>query len=321
MKPQANHRGTWRGGLQSSGLKSEFSRRRCTRCRSHGGSDWIAQTGRPVKHSIVVYLASQDRRASESMVDKSIIFCESPRELTAIALNKPVSVIVIDADALMRASIEPEDIVGRCAATAPTVLRTMLTSALLSRIRQFAAVAPDVTVSITHRESLVALLRNAADAGAAPSAQLMLASRLSSLRSDAASTILASAALLGNRRTSVNELARLCGLATRTLEWRLAASARPTARTVLGWMTVLHAVWRMEILGWSPKRAASEGGFASGELFAAYVKRHTGVRPTALARGGFTLVLQKAELAMIGAQEANHGAAGHGPLHSCLDHH
>ena len=142
--------------------------------------------------------------------------------------------------------------------------------------------------------------------------QLTLASRVSSVGNDGASTILASAALVGDRRTSVNELAHSCGLAKRTLEWRLAASGRPTARTVLGWMTALHAVWRMEVLGWSPKRAASEGRFGSSELFAGYVKRHAGGRPLALVRGGFTALLDKAELAIFGPDNADRSVAGEG---------
>ena len=98
--------------------------------------------------SIVAFVAAEERRANESIsVGKSINFCDSLRELTTLARNRPVAAIVIDADALMRASMDPPEIVGSCAAIAPTVLRAMLSRRLLSRIHQFATVAPEVGIS------------------------------------------------------------------------------------------------------------------------------------------------------------------------------
>ncbi|MEP6620143.1 MAG: hypothetical protein ABJE47_12535 [bacterium] len=98
--------------------------------------------------------------------------------------------------------------------------------------------------------------------------------------------ILIQAALIAHRRTSVTALARLCDLSPRTIEWRLAQQSLPAAQDLIGLMTSIHAVWQLDLLGWTLKHTANMAGFRSPAALSAYVFRHTGRRPLALRDGG-----------------------------------
>jgi hypothetical protein len=94
--------------------------------------------------------------------------------------------------------------------------------------------------------------------------------------------------LLGRRRTGLPALSRACGVASRTIEWRLKRWRCGTAGELLGWSVALHALWRLDMLEWPLKRAAADADFADASTLSAYIKRHTGYRPAEICRrGGF----------------------------------
>lgn len=88
--------------------------------------------------------------------------------------------------------------------------------------------------------------------------------------------IVVAAVVAGKRRLEVKGLAKRCGLATRSMERRLAQAHLLPAWRLLGWCTSLHGVWGIDLLEWGVKRAASELGFRSSAAFSSYVRRHTG---------------------------------------------
>jgi hypothetical protein len=92
-------------------------------------------------------------------------------------------------------------------------------------------------------------------------------------------SLLHRALLLTHQRTSVTRLAAICGLATRTVEWRLSTSGYPKARAVLGLLTSLHALWQIDVLGMTLKRAAASTGFESAASLSDFIQRHVGMRP------------------------------------------
>ncbi len=102
------------------------------------------------------------------------------------------------------------------------------------------------------------------------------------------------AIVIGHRRTDIDDLARACGIAPRTLHLRLASSPTMTARQLLAWALVLHATWRLERLEWNIKRTAAAAGFTTRDAFANYVRRNVSVRPALLAsRGAVVLVCEQ----------------------------
>lgn len=98
--------------------------------------------------------------------------------------------------------------------------------------------------------------------------------------------IVIAAAVCAGHRTSVSTLARACALSPRALEWRLRTRGVLTARDLLGWMTAIHTLNRIEALGWTVKRAAITAGCANQGALSNYVRRHVGAAPSTLANGG-----------------------------------
>jgi hypothetical protein len=84
--------------------------------------------------------------------------------------------------------------------------------------------------------------------------------------------IVVATVLIGRRRTSLAALALVCGVAPRTVEWRLHHLAYPTARHLLGWSLALHTLWRIDSLGWPLKKAAIAAGFADANALSDYVQ-------------------------------------------------
>ena len=109
--------------------------------------------------------------------------------------------------------------------------------------------------------------------------------------------VVAAAAIAGDRRRSVEDFASLCGFSVRALELRLQNSGGPVPRELLGWVLSLHILWRLDILGWQPKRVADSVSFRSVDTMALYVERWTGERPRRLLNegGGFGGLLERCE--------------------------
>jgi hypothetical protein len=64
-------------------------------------------------------------------------------------------------------------------------------------------------------------------------------------------------------------------------------------------MLTLHTIWRLDVLGWSLKRAAAVAGMLEARRLAEYVWRHTSVRPgKLLSNGGFNTTLERASTAL-----------------------
>ena len=99
--------------------------------------------------------------------------------------------------------------------------------------------------------------------------------------------VVVGAAAIGWQRTSVADLATACHIAERTVDWRLAHAGLISGSALLGQILCVHSVWRMEVLGWSPKQTAGRSGFGNVAAFTNFLKRHTGMTPgAAIAEGG-----------------------------------
>lgn len=95
------------------------------------------------------------------------------------------------------------------------------------------------------------------------------------------------AVFVAQSQRSVGALARACGLARRTLEYRLAKNRMPAPRVLLAACVVLHVLWAVDVAGFPLKHVSQQWGFSSPTDISAYVRRHTGacVRELVASRG------------------------------------
>jgi hypothetical protein len=147
----------------------------------------------------------------------------------------------------------------------PTVLRTDLTRRAVRDIHELARYS--VENALNWRVSVIGLDTLADDVNAAVDwmspcdAHTVILSHAASFLTGRSFEILAGATMLGRRRVSVTDLAVACHTTERTLRARLQQSQLPSPNELLGWILLLHSVWRLERLGLSPKQAAYVAGY------------------------------------------------------------
>lgn len=168
--------------------------------------------------------------------------------------------------------------------TIPVAVRTNLTAAALREIVDIAGRRSASWVSVENLEPADIVVDDLMHAPEGRTAQLVILDRLTRDLSPSVRGIVETAILLSHRRAGVSKLAIACGLAVRTVEWRLSSADLPPARTILAWMGALHAVWQIDVLGWTHKRVARNAGFATAELCDVSIQRHTGARLLQICR-------------------------------------
>jgi hypothetical protein len=117
-------------------------------------------------------------------------------------------------------------------------------------------------------------------------ARRAIVSRAVSQAPDPVLDVVVGAAIAGERRTSVPDLAALCGVSVRRLEERLASARLPSAKRLLMGMLAAHTHWRIARLGWSGKFVAGQAGFESGDALSRRLKRATGAGLGELRKSG-----------------------------------
>lgn len=197
---------------------------------------------------------------------------------------EPVS---MDTDALDRAL--------ECCDRAPGtafVLRGSLSAGLLRLVQRIAATSVRVRVSLRPVPIMMDLRDHGA--GVDPVADIPIIAGLTPYWPESAFPELVALVSCGSRRVNPATSAAVCGCALRTLQWRLRHAGLPPARTLLGWMLALQTLWRLDVLGWSLKRAASVAGMPDGRALSEYLMRHAAARPRELLhRGGFRATMER----------------------------
>lgn len=178
----------------------------------------------------------------------------------------------------------------------PLLLHVDLSREAVRQIVAIAAADPSPHILLRGADDVrAALIRAVHTHDAMPTAQRELSRILLPQAPASAADLVAAAIAAGHRRLSVGRFAALCGLASRTVEWRLQAACMPPPRTLLGWMLALHGLWRVDVLGRPMPQVAGASGFTSTRTWATYIQRQTGERPAALlARGGFRILVRVA---------------------------
>ncbi|HVT40204.1 MAG TPA: hypothetical protein VHE78_14280 [Gemmatimonadaceae bacterium] len=217
------------------------------------------------------------------------------RELALAAQKDDVAIIVWELASGAEGQIESvAEAMHNRAEAAPILVRMDLTKAAARQVLVLARYLPEAQVSLRGHDDLESDINMLYNEPGGRGAYAAIVQRLLPLTHGRARDIVACASVAGHSRTSVRSLARLCGVPVRTLEWKLRAAQQAPAKILVGWMVALHSLWRLDVLGWTPKRTAHAARFHSGEAWSNYVGHHVGARPATLLReGGFESLLDQ----------------------------
>ncbi len=174
--------------------------------------------------------------------------------------------------------------VSQQARTAEIVLRMELRRRTATAVLRLAQADIRGVVSLARVDDLADALRPSTLSGLARDAAMPIISRLRVESPDDPVALVIATAIVGKARSSVTSLASVCRCSPRTLQSTFKRFGMSHPRHAIAWAVGLHAVWRMEALGWSLKQAAAGAGFATPEALANYVQRHMGNRPSCLVR-------------------------------------
>lgn len=109
--------------------------------------------------------------------------------------------------------------------------------------------------------------------GRAPDAISAVASGFPNGWDEGTKALAAEAAVVGRGACSVAAWAGARGESVRSLDRRVADCLLPTAKRLLTWMLFMHTAWRIEAMGWPPKKAAAEAGVDSPRELARRFRR------------------------------------------------
>lgn len=253
--------------------------------------DWSRQpeTLDPVAVStIVTWLAEPFPPCGAHIVSR----CSAASDVRAAGQAQRVGCFVLDVSLALDWLGEPAT--RSFLADSKVVLRASLSPQAARQIVRAAAWLPQAVVSLHGVDDLQHDVVQALSETLEPSVDLRMLETVRDLLDASIRMLIVGATVLGRRRASVLDLARVCTLSQRTIEYRLAKRGVAAARSILGWSLSLHTVWRIDGLGWSLKRCASEAGYDEPNALAEFMRRHVGTRPRELCEaGGLTSLLPR----------------------------
>lgn len=205
-------------------------------------------------------------------------FCTHADELVEAIRTQPASAVLVEwtpetafrlraiVDAI-RSAATPIPILIRCSMSRQVALDILSVSPLVLDLRISLRGYDDVSVCAAQL-----LLRHDA-----LSARSHLVARVTEVSPPLAVAVIATAAIVGERCSTVRCLADVCHMPVRSLEHRLSEAGVVPAKRVLLWMVALHAAWRRERLCWSSKRTSAAAGCRASRELTARVRRVLGV--------------------------------------------
>jgi hypothetical protein len=232
--------------------------------------------------------------------EKRVTMCANGSQLTQLARSGRLTGVVTDLACWFSDGFgELRELVTRSTAQIPLCVAFDLCPASARQIVALADAALDLRLVLRGFDDVMLSISEMLEGDPAQRPERAVIRLFTERSSTATVPILLGAALIGRRRSDVRRLATLSGSSVRTLNRRLETEALPTARVLLGWSLALYASWRMEVFGWSAKRAADGAGFRDVDVFATFVKRNTGTRPAGmLSQGGFSASVERCRQAL-----------------------
>ena len=224
--------------------------------------------------------SGSDAAALRDLVDRGWR-CQTLRSSSARDISP--NVVLLDVDVCSDGQLDSvRETAGDAFIGVPLLVRTSLKRSSVSRVIALNGRAAETTVSLRGVDDLVRDVVMIGERLGDAAGTASIIAGLSPYWDGRVVDIAMAALLMGRRRPSVASLAGAMQLARRTVEWRLREAKQPRARDLLATAMCLHAAWRLGVLQWPIKRAAMEGGFRSRIAFNNFVRRQTGVPPTAL---------------------------------------
>jgi len=161
----------------------------------------------------------------------------------------------------------------------PLVIRSDLHESAVQEFDGIAARAVDCRFSVPGIDDLASQIDAMASGQRDDSACRVILARWTSDAPSLTKHIGVAAVIAGRRRMGVRSFADACRRPLRTLEWRLRCAGTLPPAELLALCTCLHAAWRLDVLGWTPKRTAIESRFSNSAALGNFLERHTGMRP------------------------------------------
>jgi hypothetical protein len=245
-----------------------------------------------------------DRRLTAEQVGQLAVvrFCETAEGLVELVAGGGVDAVVADLHDASGTSILPTfRILHWQAPHLPLVLFCPPTPEALRELPLSGAMARGLSLVFRNYEHLGLALAPVLRPLRVPSAAETLARHLVPLVPGPFRPFVLICALKASPRLKVGTAATWSGASQRTLERSLKRARLPSAWSVLGSCTALHAAWWLDVQGWSTKQVVTTMGFSHASGLIRLLQRHFGSSLKSVRdQSGFHELLSRFETTLVG---------------------
>jgi hypothetical protein len=221
--------------------------------------------------------AGDQQAILETVGEARTVFAPNPQSLTRLAADPRTAALILDVQLIGAAPMrELVDLLARRSRPIPVLLRFALNPHAIRLALSCEPRCHDLRLSLRGYDDLSSCIARLETPMLQEGARRAIVTRAATHAPDRVLDVVVGAAIAGERRTSVRDLAALCGVSVRRIEERLASAGLPSAKRLLMGMLAAHSHWRLSRLGWSGKLAAGQAGFQSGDALSRRLKRATG---------------------------------------------
>jgi hypothetical protein len=246
--------------------------------------------------------AAQALAAEQIGTLATVRFCESIGALLELVAGGDLDAVVADLRDISGNSILP--VFGALRVQTPhlpLVLHCIPTPEALRELPETSAFRGGLSLVFRNYEHLGAALRPMLLPLRVPSAGETLARHVVPLVPGPFRPFVLICALKASPGLRVGTAAKWSGASRRTLERSLNHARLPSAASVLGSCTALHAAWWLDVQGWSTKQVVTEMRFSRASGIIRLLQRHFGCSVKSLrAEGGFHELLRRFEATLLG---------------------
>lgn len=231
---------------------------------------------------IALRLSSPDLKQLSILAPEYIIKqCVDPRDLCSLIERGRPTLVVADIRSAPDPSLEVE-LIAAGSRRIPIVVRLSIAPGevqlLIALVR--GGVAVEAALEGLDNLATVAIRVVSGLPDTAVMHRLLLGSCGASGRR--AACLLTASVLLGMRRPSMRELARLCGWSRRTMERVASAASLPSPGRLVALSCCVQLAWLATQARLTPRALAAAGGFTSTQALSHYLRRQAGETPRKL---------------------------------------
>jgi hypothetical protein len=256
----------------------------------------------PTVAAMLTGRAAQALAAEQIGTLATVRFCESVGALLELVAQGDVDAVVADLRDVSGQSILPAfGALRHQAPHLPLILHCLPTPEALRELPDTSAFRRGLSLVFRNAEHLGAALRPLLRRPGVPSAAETLARHVVPLVPGTFRPFVLICALKASPRLRVRTAATWSGASRRTLERSLQRARLPSAGSVLGSCTALHAAWWLDVQGWSAKQVVTEMRFSHASGITRVLQRHFGCSVKSLPdAGGFHELLGRFETTLLG---------------------